>query len=126
MPRLCRKPRIPYPANKKGSCKWCGEPIIEFGKLNARKSWHTECVEVYRAAAFSYDMRKALAKRDKCVCAGCGALVPNGEWHADHIVPLWAQGSHLMDNLQTLCHACHKVKTAKEAADRARLKKGVA
>jgi len=32
-------------------------------------------------------------------------------WHADHIVELRHNGTHDLDNLQTLCLVCHKQKT---------------
>ena len=44
----------------------------------------------------------------------CAATVP------DHIVPLWKGGPDAEHNLQALCQPCHDVKTAAEAADRAR------
>ena len=38
----------------------------------------------------------------------------------DHIVPLFKGGSDLMDNKQSLCIDCHKIKTAKDMGYRAR------
>lgn len=38
----------------------------------------------------------------------------------DHITPLWAGGADSEANLQSLCAACHDVKTTQEAAERAR------
>ena len=40
-------------------------------------------------------------------------------WAVDHIVPLWAGGANEDENLQLLCEPCHKVKTAREATQRA-------
>lgn len=40
-------------------------------------------------------------------------------WAADHIVPLVDGGTFDIENLQTLCLACHKQKTAREASARA-------
>ncbi|NUB07104.1 HNH endonuclease [Azospirillum sp. Vi22] len=55
-------------------------------------------------------------------------------WEADHIAPLWKVDRSLpwdeqirfwsIDNLQTLCRPCHKTKSAREAAERATLKRG--
>jgi hypothetical protein len=43
---------------------------------------------------------------------------------ADHIVPLWAGGEHLHENIQLLCQRCHKWKTRREAKLRADARKG--
>lgn len=55
-------------------------------------------------------------------------------WEADHIVPLWSVDRSLpwpevirfwsLENLQTLCAACHKRKCAAEAAERAAIRRG--
>lgn len=55
------------------------------------------------------------------------------EWDADHIKPLWSAPHDLgladrdqwfgVENLQTLCRACHKAKSAREAAERATVKR---
>ena len=54
-------------------------------------------------------------------------------WHADHVIPLWLVDRTLPwaklirywleDNLQVLCEKCHKVKTAEEAGQRAKIKR---
>lgn len=45
-------------------------------------------------------------------------------WDLDHIVPLKDGGAHTLENMQTLCQPCHKAKTAREAGERARRKRG--
>jgi HNH endonuclease len=40
-------------------------------------------------------------------------------WDADHTVALDEGGSHQLENVQTLCWACHRAKTAEHAARRA-------
>jgi 5-methylcytosine-specific restriction enzyme A len=55
-------------------------------------------------------------------------------WAADHIIPLWSVDRSAPDafrfwtmaNLQTLCLPCHAAKTAREAADRAAIRRGAA
>ena len=52
-------------------------------------------------------------------------------WEADHTVPLWKVDRSAPDafrywtlaNLQTLCEACHKAKTKREAAERAQIRR---
>jgi 5-methylcytosine-specific restriction protein A len=40
-------------------------------------------------------------------------------WDADHVVSLEEGGSHQLENIQSLCWACHKTKTAEHAKRRA-------
>lgn len=42
------------------------------------------------------------------------------EWEADHVTEVIRGGDSCLDNMQTLCVPCHKVKTKQLAADRAR------
>lgn len=56
-----------------------------------------------------------------------------GAWIADHIVPLWSVDRDAPDafrfwtlaNLQTLCVPCSNAKTAREAGERAAIRRGV-
>lgn len=48
--------------------------------------------------------------------------VPQGVEY-DHVVPLWRGGVNHLDNLQTLCVPCHRGKTAREAAERAAVRR---
>lgn len=123
-----------------GLCVWCGHPITGA----KTKRWHPNCVTVYRIAKFQADAIKHVWARDRGICAGCGldshkwgpeAEVQNprmGYWQADHIVPLWSvdkksEGAFrywMLENLQTLCKWCHDKKTAAEAGERARKRRG--
>lgn len=61
--------------------------------------------------------RKRILRRDKglCqVCLGNGRYRPARE--VDHIVPKFEEGGDGDDNLQSICVACHKVKTQAEAS----------
>lgn len=54
-------------------------------------------------------------------------------WDADHIRPLWSAPADMaladrdvwfgLENLQTLCRACHKAKSAREAKERASVRR---
>lgn len=37
-----------------------------------------------------------------------------GELEFDHIIPIWTNGSLELDNVQALCHECHRIKTSME------------
>ncbi|XP_072527347.1 DNA annealing helicase and endonuclease ZRANB3 isoform X2 [Salminus brasiliensis] len=48
-------------------------------------------------------------------------------WQVDHIKPVYSGGGQcLLDNLQTLCTVCHRMRTAQQAKDRSQMKKGQA
>jgi 5-methylcytosine-specific restriction endonuclease McrA len=44
-------------------------------------------------------------------------------WEADHVLERHDGGPHTLENLQTLCQRCHKVKTRAFASRRARRRK---
>lgn len=55
--------------------------------------------------------RRAAIKRDGRRCTRCGL---KGSLEVDHILPLDGQGDpYNLDNLRTLCRACHREITAK-------------
>jgi 5-methylcytosine-specific restriction endonuclease McrA len=93
-------------------------------------------------------LKHCVWKRDKGVCAGCGVDCDRIKraihyanyrwqekhdilkqlgftgwslhlWEAHHIVPVIRGGADHLDNLLTLCVNCHKIETAKLAAERA-------
>jgi RNA-directed DNA polymerase len=64
------------------------------------------------------DLKWKALVRDGFHCRGCAVVVTSTTSHADHIVPVnrfanleMANG---LDNIQTLCHWCHKLKSARE------------
>jgi len=145
-----RRPSIPFTDAPRGTCRWCGEPILytsgpRQGQLDRRRRWHPDCVDAYEASD-PREARRQVRKRDKGRCAECGldtyalrrsvrgpgrtgalrklGFVPRRSlWELDHIEPLVDGGSHELSNLQTLCTPCHKQKTAKEARKRATQRK---
>tara|TARA_B100001094_G_scaffold330605_1_gene396226 strand:+ start:979 stop:1275 length:297 start_codon:yes stop_codon:yes gene_type:complete len=70
----------------------------------------------------SREQRAHVRKRDKGVCNHCGKFAT--KWDVDHIKPLVEQKGvkeedlnweyYSLDNLQTLCKKCHRVKTNSE------------
>lgn len=57
-------------------------------------------------------VRQKVLERDGWRCVKCGKA---GRLEVDHQTPLDAGGDvYAMDNLQTLCRACHIAKTASE------------
>lgn len=99
----------------RGTCRFCGEDIIEDGKHNKRKHWHQACADTWRIANNPTEARKHVYAREKGVCQDCGEPTPMKKFHVDHIVPLFeASGDihfYTEKNMQLLCHDCHGVKT---------------
>lgn len=110
------------------------------GKATWNKSWHAPCFNahgIWRDASWA---ARYLARRQGGRCPITGeALLRNdilmGDVEVDHVVPLWRvrfDGAQYqwpdvlrfwgIANLQTLSNAGHKIKTAREAKERAGLK----
>jgi len=137
-----RRPTIAFSAAPRGTCRWCGKPILygegpKRGQLDRRRRWHPACIEAYNMSD-PREARRLVRRRDRGICAACGldtyalrrevkgrgrtrALRQRGFkprkslWELDHVVPLIDGGGHELDNLQTLCTPCHKEKSAAEA-----------
>lgn len=60
---------------------------------------------------------KAL-KRDNYACVKCGRKKDTSELIGDHIIPIALGGDEWdLNNIQTLCIKCNKIKTAQDAKD---------
>jgi len=128
---LAASHRIPpkpvfYFSAKKGSCRFCGEIIFnDNGEIRTRANWHTKCVTEYKIIYWPAKTALEVKKRDKGICASCGNKTK--DWQVDHIKPLIEANGQLeywlMDNLQTLCIECHKIKTISESKQRALARK---
>jgi 5-methylcytosine-specific restriction endonuclease McrA len=71
--------------------------------IGATASQLAEIKEIYRRAKDDGTVR----------CYLCGRLVPLGERHVDHIMPLSKGGKHRPSNLAIACATCNRVKNAK-------------
>jgi hypothetical protein len=138
---VTRKPPRPSTWNSpKGTCRFCGEAIIENGKQNLRKNWHKECVGIWLVMSDPREARRHVWKRESGICQGCEKDLHDSvnetstvlwqyhqTWEADHHQPLWEAEGDLSfwhpDNLRLLCSDCHLVKTKEEATRRALTKK---
>lgn len=100
---------------KRGTCRFCGEAIIEDGRVNGRKHWHQPCADTWRIMNNPADARIAVHKRDRFTCQDCGMQDRNGTFEVDHRRPLFeAAGDPTfwqLPNLILLCVDCHKAKT---------------
>jgi group II intron reverse transcriptase/maturase len=80
--------------------------------------WETAFVYHERRRPGRGDLKWAALVRDGFHCRGCAVVVTSKTSHADHITPV-NRFAHLamandLDNIQTLCHRCHDLKTARE------------
>lgn len=129
MTNQCRRPPLPFYDSPDGTCRLCGNPVSK-----PLRNWHPECAKAYSLAVNSGTQRARVWERDKGVCAHCGKATRL--WQADHIVPLHSLPQSTLDdfpnclrfwdieNLQTLCTSpCHQAKSAKEATNRAKVKR---
>lgn len=118
-----RKPgdhrQAPRPASwdcPRGTCRFCGEPIIEGGVQNNRKHWHQACADRWKVMNSPTEARKLVFRREKGICQCCGfKSLTMKDFQVDHIKPLFeADGDpsyYESTNMQLLCHPCHKEKT---------------
>ncbi|AKU45087.1 hypothetical protein FLORINDA_117 [Mycobacterium phage Florinda] len=62
-------------------------------------------------------LQRATFRRDNWTCQSCGhtATPGSGQLHADHIQPRSRGGTDTLDNMRTLCKACHAPKSRAEA-----------
>ena len=61
-------------------------------------------------------LRKKILERDRYLCQECLKCgIYKTATDVDHIVPLAKGGSNDENNLQSLCHECHKHKTCQES-----------
>ena len=68
------------------------------------------------------DLRWEHLRKDTPACAHCGILLDGASAHGDHIVPVRRFASfreaHQLENMQLLCHGCHKAKTIEDFHNR--------
>jgi 5-methylcytosine-specific restriction protein A len=81
--------------------------------VRARRKRRAVIAEGNNAAAnLRKEVRAHLRKHGFVLCASCpGHFLPSGV-DIDHITPLAKGGQDVASNVQVLCKACHKVKTA--------------
>ena len=124
---------------EKDQCPGCEKPKTEWAR---RKDWRCcskECTTKYQSMYLILgwqDMRTKVFKRDNNTCQSCGFIAvdikvtkcsPSGEKYtitfknissqldADHILPIALGGDEWnINNIQTLCKPCHKVKTKED------------
>ena len=108
--------------NGRGACLQCEGDITDKQRSTFCSK---DCSEAFYIKSRPDHARLRVFERDKGICAKCGKDVFEGTgrkprsrgtgdlWQADHIVPVVEGGGECtLDNLRTLCTACHNVETA--------------
>lgn len=115
----------------RGFCRVCGDAVAPTRGGRVR-SWHDgrasaggvepNCLHAYKIATRPSYGKAFIAKRDGRKCATCAASRGRtfAWFHLDHRLPLADGGTATEDNLQLLCPDCHKIKTGREAGERAK------
>jgi RNA-directed DNA polymerase len=90
----------------------CNQPYLEDDE------WEAAFVLHVRQRQGCGDLKWKALVRDGFHCRGCGVTVTSKTSHADHIVPVNRFANldmaNRLDNIQTLCHWCHKLKSARD------------
>jgi group II intron reverse transcriptase/maturase len=91
----------------------CNQPYLEDDE------WEADFFLPDRQRPGGGDLKWKALVRDGFYCRGCAVAVTAKTSHADHIKPVNRFANldmaNSLDNIQTLCHWCHKLKTARES-----------
>lgn len=132
---VCNKEFRSHPCEKKIFCgKLCSDKVRR-GKVTKARGQHrpqiagenschwrggiTKATDKARKCIELYEWRKSVFERDNYTCVKCGVRCGNGRaiiLQADHIRPfsIFPELRFDINNGQTLCYECHKLKTRKD------------
>ncbi len=103
---------------KNNQCPSCGKPKSEWDR---RTDWRCCCIKCTtkfekNLRLFWSDIRLKAFKRDNFTCVKCGYKGVDSTLIGDHIIPIALEGDEWdLENVQTLCIKCNKIKNAKDA-----------
>jgi len=101
-----------YASSPEPYCPGSVQPYLEDNE------WEVELVLYDRSRPGSGDLKWKALVRDGFYCRGCAVTVTAATSHADHIQPVNRFANLAManglDNIQTLCLRCHKLKSARD------------
>lgn len=105
-----------------GQCPYCGKLKSEWKRTTTYRCCSVECTQGYWDKLVIYrdwaDLRKKAFQRDNHTCVKCNKETSDCNLVGDHIKPIALGGDEWdIDNIQTLCIECNKIKTAKDAKD---------
>jgi len=130
-----------------GLCPVCATPKSDWKRRTDWRCCSTKCTEEFQKHCTYFgwpDLRMKAFKRDNFTCVKCGykaieKMIKRKMWNGtiiddkatvseqlvgDHIIPIALGGDEWdIQNIQTLCLACNKVKTKQDQADIAKLRR---
>jgi 5-methylcytosine-specific restriction endonuclease McrA len=99
-------------------CPICGLPKADWKRRTDWMCCSTDCTKKFYQDFYSLswvDYRLKIFERDNFTCKICGQKASSSTLIADHITPIAIGGDDWdMNNIQTLCLNCNKVKTAQD------------
>ncbi len=101
-------------------CPACGKPKDEWTRRIDWNCCSSDCTTKFnKETIFGWgQLREKVFERDKHLCVKCGKEFPSYGLIGDHITPIALGGEQWdMDNIQTLCETCDKIKTKQDHAD---------
>jgi 5-methylcytosine-specific restriction protein A len=110
-PVVCRSPGCGQAhKNKNGHC--------DTHKAQATAYRHTKTTSQRGYGAAWQRVRLVALKRDYHLCQPCKANSHiTAATEVDHVVPKYRGGTDAIGNLQSICKACHKIKSISESVE---------
>ena len=100
----------------RGECPSCGLPKDKWTRRTDWTCCSPKCTRKFWDKLVIYngwqDLRRKVLARDNNKCVKCNIEMPSHKLVADHIEPIALGGEEWdIDNIQTLCQECNKLKT---------------
>lgn len=104
-PQLFHLRRERIPTNEEACRPW------RHKRLRKKSHLSTGSCSQGDLGAEAIELRRAVFLRDYGQCALCPRDAREVGWEADHILPLSMGGKNCLENMRTLCLACHRRET---------------
>ena len=103
-----RSMKLRQEASEKGECANCGKPLEGNQVYYCSEDCKSEFYSAHPTSVRWNDLRTRALERDHHRCMSCGREAEE----VDHIQEIWEGGPEFdLENLQSLCHECHVLKT---------------
>lgn len=89
------------------------DELTDSALTNIRNKFTKKPTKIRKRNPIDSRLRHEVFKRDGYRCVECGNTNKTSVLEIDHIIPVSRGGSDELDNLQTMCYECNKVKNDK-------------